>query len=53
VYRVYYLSIDNIFVWICGCRMLYNGDCLGLTICACYFVEKALHFVLDATFDNF
>jgi hypothetical protein len=53
VYHVYSVSIDSLLMWICvKYSILYKGDYLGFTICACYSWEMALNVRLDASFDN-
>jgi hypothetical protein len=53
VYCVYYVSIDNISMWIyMKCSILYKRDTLRLIICACYSLGKALNVGLDVSFDN-
>jgi hypothetical protein len=34
------------------CSILYKGDRLRLTVCACYPWELMLNFSFDASFDN-
>jgi hypothetical protein len=36
VYRVYFVSTDNICCGYVKCSILYEGDGLQLTSCACY-----------------
>jgi hypothetical protein len=50
--RVYPVSTNCTLMWIREVYILYKGDGLGLSVCACYSWEKALNFGLVASFYN-
>jgi hypothetical protein len=52
LYRVCFVSIDNIFVLLCEMLCTYKGDSSRCTICACYSWEVALNVGLDVSFSN-
>jgi hypothetical protein len=46
------VSTDTL-MWVCDVqRVIFKGDCLRLTVFACYSWEMALYYGLDASFDN-
>jgi hypothetical protein len=48
----YSVITDNILMWNYKVSIMSKGDCLRLTLCACYSWEMAIQVGLDASFDN-
>jgi hypothetical protein len=48
LYRVYYVSIDNILCEYVNCILPYKEDSLQLITCECFSWEEKLNFSFDA-----